>query len=83
MQMDVNVSVTRCPLALLTNFNITRVSEYSLTLVITKCPPNVAPQIRINSCIHPNLKITITFTLTCTLLLEIHVDGKDIDLKDT
>ena len=44
---------------------------------VTKCPPNAAPQVRINSCIYPKTKITLTFTLT--LLLEI--GSKSLDLK--
>ena len=39
--------------------------------------PNAAPQVRINSCIYPKIKITLTFTLT--LLLEI--GSKGLDLK--
>ena len=39
------------------------------TIDVTKCPPNAALQVRINSCIYPKTKITLTFTLT--LLLEI------------
>ena len=44
---------------------------------VTKCPPNAALQVRINSCIYPKTKITLTFTLT--LLLEI--GSKGLDLK--
>ena len=47
------------------------------TINVTKCPPNAAPQVRINSCIYPKIKITLTFTLT--LLLEI--GSKGLDLK--
>ena len=31
---------------------------------VTKCPPNAALEVKINCCIYPKLKITITFTLT-------------------
>ena len=65
----------KCPLALLPNFNITRFSEYRQ--LMSQCPPNAAPQVRINSCIYPKIKITLTFTLT--LLLEI--GSKGLDLK--
>ena len=44
---------------------------------VTECPPNAAPQVRINSCVYPKTKITLTFTLT--LLLEI--GNKGLDLK--
>ena len=37
-------------------------SEYK----VTKCPPNAA-QVRINCCIYPDLKITLTFTFTLLL----------------
>ena len=47
------------------------------TINVTKCPPNAALQVRINSCIYPKTKITLTFTLT--LLLEI--GSKGLDLK--
>ena len=47
------------------------------TINVTKCPPNAAPQVRINSCIYPKTKITLTFTLT--LLLEI--GSKSLDFK--
>ena len=47
------------------------------TINVTKCPPNAALQVRINSCIYPETKITLTFTLA--LLLEI--GSKSIDLK--
>ena len=47
------------------------------TINVTKCPPNAALQVRINSCIYPETKITLTFTLA--LLLEI--GSKGIDLK--
>ena len=42
---------------------------------VTKCPPNAASQVRINSCIY--LKTTITLTFTLTLLLEIGSKGLD------
>ena len=48
-----------------------------LTINVTKCPSNAAPQVRINSCIYLKTKITLTFTLT--LLLEI--GSKRLDLK--
>ena len=48
-----------------------------LTIDVTKCPPNAALQVRINSCIYPKTKIILTFTLT--LLLEI--GSKGLDLK--
>ena len=48
-----------------------------LTISVTKCPPNAAPQVRINSCIYPKTKIALTFTLT--LLLEI--GSKSLDFK--
>ena len=44
---------------------------------VTRCPSNAASQVRINSCIHPKLKITLIFTLT--LLFEI--GRKCLDLK--
>ena len=47
-----------------------------LTISVTKCPPNTAPQVRINSCIYHKTKITQTFTLT--LLLEISRKGLDL-----
>ena len=46
-----------------------------LTISVTKCPPNAAPQVRINSCIYLKTKITLTFTLT--LLLEMGSKGLD------
>ena len=46
-----------------------------LTISVTKCPPNTAPQVRINSCIYLKTKIALTFTLT--LLLEISSKGLD------
>ena len=46
------------------------------TINITKCPSNIASQARINCCIYPDLKITLTFTLT---LLDI--DRKCLDVK--
>ena len=46
-----------------------------LTFSVTKCPPNAAPQVRINSCIYLKTKIALTFTLT--LLLEIGNKGLD------
>ena len=46
-----------------------------LTISVTKCPPNAAPQVRINSCIY--LKTKIALTLTLTLLLEIG-DSKQV-----
>ena len=42
---------------------------------VIKCPPNAAPQVRINSCIYPKTKVTLTFTLT--LLLEIGSNSLD------
>ena len=33
-------------------------------LNVTKCSPNAAPRLRINSCIYRKLKIMLTFTLT-------------------
>ena len=48
-----------------------------LTISVTKCPPNAATQVRINSCINLETKLTLTFTLT--LLLEI--GSKGLDLK--
>ena len=47
------------------------------TIHVTKCPPNAAPQVRINSCIYPKTKMTLTFTLT--LLLE--VGSNSLDFK--
>ena len=47
------------------------------TINVTKCPPNAAPQVRIDGCIYP--KTTITLTSTLTLLLEI--GSKSLDLK--
>ena len=47
------------------------------TIYVTKCPPNAALQVLINSCIYPELKITLTFIFT--VLLEI--GGKRLDLK--
>ena len=47
------------------------------TINVTKCPPNAALQVRINSCIYAKTKVTLIFTLT--LLLEI--GSKGLDLK--
>ena len=55
----------------------TKCSWIIKTINVTKCPPNAAPQVRINSCIYPKIKITLTVTLT--LLLEI--GSKGLDLK--
>ena len=30
---------------------------------VTKCPPNVALQVKMNSCIYPKLKVTLTLVL--------------------
>ena len=51
------------------------------TIIITSqsVPTNAALQVRINSCIHPKLKIMLTFILT--VLLEICVGSKGIDSK--
>ena len=48
-----------------------------LTISVTKCPPNAAPQVRINSCIYLKTKMALTFTLT--LLLEIGSKGLDFN----
>ena len=34
-----------------------------LTVSVTKCPPNVAPQVRIDSCIYLKTKIALIFGL--------------------
>ena len=47
------------------------------TINVTKCPPNAALQVRINSCIYPETKITLTFTLTSLL----EIGRKSLDLK--
>lgn len=47
------------------------------TINSTKCPPNAAAQVRINNCIYPKTKITLTFTLT----LWSEIDSKVLDLK--
>ena len=64
--MQISMSVKKCPVALISNFNV------------KKCPPNVSPQVRINSCVYPKLEVTLTFTIA--LLLEIR--SKGIDLKE-
>ena len=46
-----------------------------LTISVTKCPPNAASQVRMNSCIY--LKTKIALTLTLNLLLEIGSKGLD------
>ena len=43
------------------------------TISVTKCPPNAAPQVRINSCIYLKTKIALT------LLLEIGSKGLDFN----
>ena len=48
-----------------------------LTISVTKCLPNAAPQVRINNCIY--LKTKIALTLTLTLLLEIGSKGLDFN----
>ena len=49
------------------NFNITRVSEYRQ--LTSQCLPNATPRVRINGCIYPKLKITLTLTLTLHFVL--------------
>ena len=40
---QISISVTKCPVVLFPNFNITRVSEYMQN--VTKCLPNASPQV--------------------------------------
>ena len=64
--------VSHCSSPQLQHYSFPRIQ----TINVTKCPQNAAPQVRINSCIYPKTKLTLTFTLT--LLLEI--GGKGLDL---
>ena len=75
MQVDFNKrhEVSHCSSLRLQHYSFPAIQ----TINVTKCPPNAALQVRINSCIYPETKITLTFTLA--LLLEI--GSKGIDLK--
>ena len=65
--------VSHCSSPQLQHYSFPRIE----TINVTKCPPNAAPQVRMNSCIYPKTKITLTFTLT--LLLEIGSKGLDLE----
>ena len=65
-------AVSRLPLAVNVMLNLSNIK-------VTTCPPNSAPQVLINSCIHLKVRITPIFTLTLLL----GKNSKGIDLKDS
>ena len=74
MHMDFNKrhEVSHCSCPQLQHYSFPGIQ----TINVTKCPPNAAPQVRINSCIYAKTKITLTFTLTV-----LEIGSKGLDLK--
>ena len=59
------ISATKCPLAVLLNFIVTRVQEYGQ--LTSQCRLNSGLQVKINIGIYPHQKITLILTLTLLL----------------
>jgi len=53
--MLLSINITKCPVTLVINFNITVCKKYGLAKVM-KCPANYNPKRDINSDTNPNLK---------------------------